>query len=372
MIKSNFKKKVKIIAILLPNLEGGGAERVAVDLARALKILGYNVEFVLLNEIGEYLAEIKNEFYITDLGVKKIRLALMPLIRYLNHRKPDVLIANMWPLTTIAVLSRMLSLTKTILLLVDHVTLSKQYESIRKLSKLLMRLTILTTYRFADHVAAVSAGSARDTARLAGLSQGHVAVLHNPIAKRPQPTLDAIVAAEHLWNCPLRNRILTVGNLKEQKNHTLLLRAFAKISTFDARLMIVGSGDETILRKLVSDLGIKERVIFAGFQPDPSSFYATANLFVLSSDYEGFGNVIVEALSFGLPVVSTNCSHGPAEILDGGRWGWLVPVGDAVALKSTIEVALSMPVDTVALKRRAEDFAPDLVAKKYLKLLNLQ
>ena len=140
----------------------------------------------------------------------------------------------------------------------------------------------------------------------------------------------------------------------------------------DARLVLLGQGqNEAMLRALADELGIADRVIFAGFHPDPSPFYATADLFVLSSDYEGFGNVIVEALSFGLPVVSTDCPSGPAEILGNGRWGRLVPVGDAAALAGAMREALASPVDREALKRRAADFSPEIAARKYLDLLGL-
>jgi len=126
-----------------------------------------------------------------------------------------------------------------------------------------------------------------------------------------------------------------------------------------------------MLRRLAAELGIANRVIFAGFHSDPSPFYATADLFVLSSNHEGFGNVIVEALSFGLPVVSTDCPSGPAEILENGRWGRLTPVGDAQALARAMDESLSTPVDRDALKRRAADFSPEIAARKYLDLLGL-
>ena len=140
----------------------------------------------------------------------------------------------------------------------------------------------------------------------------------------------------------------------------------------EARLMIVGQGqNEAKLRALVRELGLEGRVIFAGFHVDPAPFYASADLFVLSSDYEGFGNVIVEALSFGLPVVSTDCPSGPAEILGYGRWGGLVPVGDEEALAGAMAAALSAPVDRDALRARAADFAPEIAARKYLDLVGL-
>jgi len=112
-------------------------------------------------------------------------------------------------------------------------------------------------------------------------------------------------------------------------------------------------------------------VIVAGFHPDPTPFYKTADLFVLSSDYEGFGNVLVEALACGTPVVSTDCPSGPGEILDGGRFGRLVPVGNARAMAEAIDDALDAPADRDALVHRAADFAPEIAARKYLDLLDL-
>jgi glycosyltransferase involved in cell wall biosynthesis len=136
--------------------------------------------------------------------------------------------------------------------------------------------------------------------------------------------------------------------------------------------MMLGQGEgETKLRSLAAELGISDRVIFAGFQADPSPFYAAADLFVLSSDLEGLPTVLIEALSFGLPVVSTDCPSGPAEILENGRWGRLVPVGDADALARAMGEALAAPVDREALKRRAADFSPEIAARKYLELLGL-
>jgi glycosyltransferase involved in cell wall biosynthesis len=361
----------KTITILIPDLRGGGAERVSIDLAQAFNSLGHEVEFLLLNAEGEFLSEAERNFRIIDLNVNKIRQSLWPITQYLRSRKPDILIANMWPLTSVAVMSRILSRTKTCLLLVEHNTLSNQYSSWGAAHKLLMKVSVFGTYRFASRLAAVSKGSARDTARLAGLHPDRVAVIHNPIPQRTYPTFEAIARVESLWGIPHGQRILAVGTLKSQKNYPLLLRAYASLRRPSARLMILGSGDASALQRLAADLGIAERVIFPGFHVDPTPFYATSDLFVLSSDYEGFGNVIVEALAFGVPVVSTDCPFGPAEILDNGRWGRLASTGDAEALAREMDDALSNPTDREALKQRAADFAPEVAVRKYLDLLGI-
>lgn len=360
------------ISILLPDLRGGGAERVMIDLAREFARLGQTVEFALMQATGDFLPEAQRNFSVFDLATSRTRRVVGPLTRYLRDRKPDAVIANMWPLTSAAVIGKAISRQPCRLLLVEHNTLTRQYASWGRLHGVFMAASMATTYRFADRIAAVSEGSAINTAGLARVPSEGVTVLHNPIPQRPMPSPDARAFAETFWDCPPGQRILTVGSLKDQKNHPLLLRAFADLPRPDARLMLLGQGDnEAALRALASDLGIADRVIFAGFHPDPSPFYATADLFVLSSDYEGLPTVLIEALSFGLPVVSTDCPSGPAEILEGGRFGRLVPVGDAPALARAIEDTLAAPVDREALIRRAADFAPEIAARKYLDLLGL-
>ncbi len=360
------------IAILLPDLRGGGAERLSIDLARAFAAQGIHVEFVLMNATGDFLDEASREFKIINLKAKRIRNVPFSLSRYLQSNRPSALIANMWPLTGAAALGRALSRQNCRLLLVEHNTLSLDTHMFQHWPKWLMQTLMAVTYPMADRVSAVSQGAATDLEHLVHLPEGKVTVLHNPIPQRPTPTEHAKAIAESFWQRRHGKRILAVGSFKDQKNFSLLLRAFSKLLGTDATLLLLGQGaGESTLRALASQLGIADRVIFAGFHTDTTPFYATADLFALSSDYEGFGNVIVEALSFGLPVVSTDCPHGPAEILENGRWGRLVPVGDADALARAMHEALSAPIDREALKRRAADFAPEIVARRYLDLLGL-
>lgn len=236
-----------------------------------------------------------------------------------------------------------------------------------------MKASIKATYPWADFIAAVSTGSAKDTAVLARLPLDRVKVLYNPIPQRPWPSEQALTEADQRWNSPKGGRILTVGSLNDAKNYPLLLQAFARLAQPHTRLMFLGQGDnEKMLRTLAYELGISDRVIFAGFHADPSPYYASADLFTLSSDYEGLPTVLIEALSFGLPVVSTDCPSGPSEILGGGLWGWLVPVGDVNGLTIAIDEALTASIDRDALKRRATDFAPEIAARNYLELLGFK
>ncbi|MAL03694.1 MAG: hypothetical protein CL625_05400 [Arenimonas sp.] len=135
-------------------------------------------------------------------------------------------------------------------------------------------------------------------------------------------------------------------------------------------LVVLGEGPEReSLESLIAVLRLQGRVVLPGYVAEPAGWYAHANLFVLPSDYEGFGNVLVEAMEHGLPIVSTDCVAGPAEVLANGRFGTLVPTGDASALAGAMRDALQAPVDRDALKARAAEFAVDVVADNYLDVL---
>ncbi|MCR6496044.1 glycosyltransferase [Thermomonas sp. S9] len=362
---------MKKIAILLPDLRGGGAERVMVDLAQEFASLGHSVEFVLMRATGEFLPEAQRDFAIVDLAAPRARNATGALIRYLRRRRPAAVIAAMWPLTAIAPVAARMAGFQGKVLASEHAILSRQYAPYGRFHRLALRVLVALGYRLASARAGVSRGTCADMAALSWMTSDRFATVHNPVRAAVMPCREALNAADALWGAK-GTRILTVGSLKPVKNHALLLQAFAVLPRSEARLMLLGQGqDEVALRVLAAELGIADRVIFAGFHLDPSPFYATADLFVLSSDHEGFGNVIVEALSFGLPVVSTDCPSGPAEILQGGRYGHLVPVGDAQALAHAMDEALDTPADRAALIRRAADFKPEIAARKYLELLGL-
>jgi glycosyltransferase involved in cell wall biosynthesis len=165
--------------------------------------------------------------------------------------------------------------------------------------------------------------------------------------------------------------ILSVGRLSAEKDYPTLLRAFALLQNqVPARLILLGEGGQRAgLERLASELGIGATVSLPGFVRNPFAYMARARVFVLSSLFEGFGNVLVEALACGCQVVSTHCPGGPGEILDRGRYGRLVPVGDHAALARAILEAIAEPMDTEALRRRADDFSVERAARRHLDAL---
>jgi len=332
------------LTLLLPNLGNGGAERVALTLAEEFLARGHEVDLVLAQAKGELLDHIPAGVRLFDLRATRFRKALRPLIRYLRERRPAALQVSMWPLTIVAILAVKLSATKPRVVVSDHSILSKQYGG-SWLARAALKLTTRLLYPLADARICVSKGGAADLARLSGIPGEQFTVIHNPVL-RPPASIAQNPALAQLLN-GAEPRILTVGMLKPAKDHELLVRAFALFSKdHSAKLVILGEGElRPILEALVDELALADRVILPGFVSDPWPYYASADLFVLSSNREGFPGALMEAMLAGLPVVSTDCESGPREILDGGRLGRLVPVGDAGALAEAMATALSEPHD---------------------------
>jgi glycosyltransferase involved in cell wall biosynthesis len=354
------------LAFLLPNLRGGGAERVALTIIRDFVARGHPVDLVLVRAEGDLLPLVPRGVEIVDLAAPRLLGAIRPLARYLRRRRPAGLQARMWPLTIVAILARLAARVPTRVVVSDHVALSEQYGR-QPRTFAALKATVRFLYPRAHARVLVSAGAADDLARISGIPRDRFTVIHNPvpaIEPRPDQAIDA------LWG-DAAFRIVTAGSLKQQKNHALLIDAFARVREHrDARLMLVGEGElRDALEADVAARGLGSSVVFAGFVANPVDYIATANLFVLSSDYEGFGNVLVEAMRLGVPVVSTDCRSGPSEILDGGRFGRLVPCGDGAALAEAIEAELDAPTPPGLLEARADAISGQRSIDRYLELL---
>jgi glycosyltransferase involved in cell wall biosynthesis len=274
----------------------------------------------------------------------------------------------MWPLTSCTVVARRLARARTQVVVSDHEPLSLGYADRGARHRAALRASLAMTYRLAGARVAVSGGVADDLAALSGIPRARFDVIYNPI---PSPSTARLDDADAVWGVSRGRRILTVGSMKAPKNQALLIRAFAQLRDEpDARLMLLGDGAlRGDLMAVAEAEGVGRRVLMPGFVVDPGPYYRSADLFVLSSDYEGFGNVIVEALACGLPVVSTDCPSGPAEILEGGLFGRLVPVRDVAALAAAMRESLGAEYDRAALRRRAATFSVARAADRYLELM---
>jgi glycosyltransferase involved in cell wall biosynthesis len=226
-------------------------------------------------------------------------------------------------------------------------------------------------YPWADAVVAVSHGAADDLARTARLARAQVRVIHNPIVT---PELREMTAAvvNHPWFQPdAPPVVVAVGRLAPQKDFETLIRALSLVRREGrpARLLILGEGSErSRLEALTTELGLSGVVEMPGWVQNPYPYMVRAAAFVLSSRWEGLPSVLIEALFCGPPIISTNCPSGPVEILDGGRHGSLVPVGDATALAEAIGAALSGDVRRPS-HASWRPYAQETVVTRYLEVL---
>ena len=355
------------IVIILPDLGGGGAERLHINLAKYWVSLGYKVDFLLMRKTGSLLNEVPREINVIDLGAARIRQAVIPIARNIRDIKPDIILSAMWPLTSVTVIAWVLSGKKSKLFLSDHVILSLDSVNNINVPLFFLKTLIVSTYHFSSGIIAVSNGVKKDLCRLGNLSDKKVKVIYNPIVIGA-PVNKNIKSNRELWGVDSGKKILSVGSLKYEKDYKTLIKAIALIRDHaDIKLIILGDGPcREQLKQLIANLELEINVSLPGFYTNPYPWYRSADLFVLSSKWEGFGNVIVEALGCGLPVVSTDCPGGPAEILDNGYYGDLIKVGDVVALADAIKKSLNRTHNATLLIDRAKKFSVQEISKQYI------
>ena len=363
---------VKTIAVLLPDLRAGGAERVCLNLAHGFLARGYDVDLLLVRSHGAFLSEVSPQIRVVDFDAPRFRKILQPLRRYLNERRPTALLVAMWPVTVLAIVAAMRLRIPIRVVVSDHNIVSRSSAAKGRLQRWLLRHSMRWLYPYADAVVTVSRGVADDMATCTGLPRESIATIHNPAARgtplpAPLPVDDSVGG----WRQPGYKRLITVGTLKPQKDQRTLLAAFARVrQLLPAKLLIIGEGPlRGELEAQARELGIADDVILLGFAQDPYPYHMAADLFVLTSTVEGFGNVLVEALECGLPVVSTDCPGGPREILDDGKFGRLVPVGDVDAIAIAMYATLGEPPDVQRQRARAADFGVLRAVDAYLALL---
>ena len=229
------------------------------------------------------------------------------------------------------------------------------------------------SYRSVDAIVAVSQGVADDIARTTGLPSARIRVICNPVVTAKMLGL-AQEPVAHPWLRPDSPPvILAAGRLTKQKDFATLIRAFQRVrQSQPCRLLILGKGQlQSDLESLASALGVRDEVDFPGFVANPYAYMAKAALFALSSAWEGSPNVLTEALALGTPVVATDCPSGPREILQGGRYGRLVPVGDVQRLGEAIIATLTNPLPGEVLRRAAAPYSANESAGAYLNALGV-
>jgi glycosyltransferase involved in cell wall biosynthesis len=331
------------LALLLPNLAGGGAERVFLDLAAAFVERDVDVDLVVCHIDGPLVSAIPDRVAVVDLGVPRALRALPALRRYLTRSRPMLLCSALTHTNAIAVAAARSTRPRVPVVVSHHNTLSQALNNAATRRDRLAGWTIRLAYPRADAIIAVSQGVADDLVRTARLDPRAITVIANPVDYARIHEL-AEAPAGHPWlDEKTSDVVLAIGRLHPQKDFGTLIRAFARLP-LTHRLVILGEGDEReSLEHLSHELGVADRVDLPGFVANPYSFMRRADVLALSSQCEGLPTVLIEALPFPIAIVATDCSSGPREILRNGDYGTLVAPGDDIGLAKAIEAVQGEP-----------------------------
>jgi glycosyltransferase involved in cell wall biosynthesis len=341
------------IAFFIRALDGGGAQRDTILLANELARQGHTILLFTLVREGALSALVDGGVAVISVGGRHLRSAIRGLRRALIERRPDVLISSeAAPNLVAALASRLVPRElrpKVVWREVGSASISMRLDPYIQ-NRIAYRL-LRYTARWADVIVALTDGASKDLADHFGIPKSRLARMTSNAVLDEAGTN----AARSRRDMRQPNLIVSIGRLSPEKDHATLIRAFSKLArNKPLRLQIVGGGKlRGQLNDLIDELGLSDRVQLLGPLPDPFSVFRCAALAVSSSRYEGFGNAIVEALACGTPVVATDCPYGPREILADGRYGMLVPPGDADSMARAIERAVAASPDRIALRERA-------------------
>ena len=356
------------IAFFVPHLDGGGVERVVLNLTEAFIGAGYHVDIVMIKAYGKLVNQIPERANVVNLNAASWVFSIPLLARYLQQRNPRFLISGITSINLSAILANMLAQSQTHIVITEHLMVS--FSIMEHPLKRLLPPLIRVFYPKADHVIAVSNGVAEDLSQIGHLSRKLITIIPNPVVT-PELISQLTADVEHPWfqsNIPV---FLGVGRLTQQKDFATLLRAFALVrNQIDARLIILGEGEARgELEHLINELNIADSVDMPGFVSNPVSYMHKASVFVLSSIYEGLGNVVIEAMLSQCAIVSTDCPSGPREILENGKHGHLIPIRDPESMAGAMLLALTSARDSAQALARAQDFSIDVISQQYLDVL---
>ena len=315
---------------------------------------------------------------VINLGNLHIPGIFLKLIAYFRKNRPDVFVSAFPHINTISMMAKIISGVKTKVILTEHNHFSLLAANARGICRRFFGLHILPyamriLYPLADAIICVSHGVAESILDVVKV-KNKITVIYNPVVSEEVIALSQ-KPVRHPWfldqGAPI---ILSAGRLVTQKDYPTLLSAFALVvQELPARLVILGEGPEQKeLEKIAHALGVHQHVAFLGLQKNPFNYMKMASVFVLSSLHEGFGNVIVEAMALGVPVISTDCKSGPSEIIENDKNGMLVPVRNSSALADTILKLLEDPPLrqrlSLAGMQRSRDFLAKASMKQYEKV----
>jgi len=363
------------LGIFIYKNRDGGVEKMLVNLAKGCDKQGIKVDLLVSYPDAPFLSDLPPGIQLIEIGDQYLRT--LPLLRnYLRKERPDTLLTGKPSDDRIMLRAKKIAFSDTRCFSGTGTAVSRQldemHNTIRKRIKLYRKKR---HYQKVDGIIATSKWVAHDIAKISGIPEHKINIIGNPIFNPDEITLLANKPVDHpslfTDNTPV---ILSVGRLSFEKDFKTLIHAFSHVKkNIAAKLLILGEGPEReALQALARKLGLENDVILPGFCDNPLRYMAKAHVFALTSLWEGFGNVLVEAMATGTPIVSTDCPGGPREILKNGLLGHLVPVGDAQQMAAAILSMLNKPTPKETLITASQDYSIDKISRRYIEILGLK
>ena len=354
------------ISLFIPNLDGGGAERVFINLARIFKNNGFEVNLVVGIQKGS-LTGCVDDIDIIDLQSESVSKALFPLVRYLSKNKPDIIMSAMPHANLATIIAVTMSSAKSRIICTVHEDAFSVLQYLSGYDKFILKV-MKYMYRFSHGIVTVSNGLLQSQRKFYGNSlPNKQTAIYNPIIT-DQSAITQLRIPENKGTSEKPFNIITAGRLRFEKDFSTLIKAFSLLPDKEnVRLTIYGEGPEREkLNRLIKDLSLEEHVSMPGFSNDINTCFRASDLFILSSIWEGFGNVIVEAMAAGCPVIATDCRSGPREILEDGKYGYLTCVGDYTEIAGYIELVRAGEIEKFNTKKAVERFMFTNIGLQYL------
>lgn len=366
-----------LITIVLAQLRGAGIQRMRLRLARELISRGYNVEILVGQKTGELVGKVPKGVSVVELSRKSKILFLPRIIAYMKRRRPLFILSSYEQISAMLIISKAIVRLDVTILTSFHnspsCVLKEGSHLTRHLNSWAYKI-ISSPLHSKGKVVAVSDGVGKELSLVTSIHRDRIRTVYNPVfSLEAQRLSSAGQCGVELDG--MRKTIGYFGRFHIQKRVDILLRAFQRMPDHEMyNLLLVGEGDlRQYLEGLARDLDIERYVTFVGFSLTPKMLMRECAVVVLPSDYEGFGNVLVEAMGCGTQVVATDCPYGPSEILQAGRYGQLVPVGDVEALSVAIDNCVNGRswVAPEVLMERAKEFSVESSTDAYLDVLGL-
>jgi glycosyltransferase involved in cell wall biosynthesis len=359
------------IALVMPTLEFGGVEQIMLRMAGSLLQKGVSVDLVVADASGPMSHQIPIGAQLTDLKARRVSRSLPNLIKYLRQARPDAIISAKDYQNIVLLWAVKLAHIPAKVIVTTRIDVSVDWRNSRGWKWWFIPLLVKYCYAWADQVIAVSNGAAESLAKATGIPRRNIKTIYNAVVTQRLLEL-AEEPVDDAWFVQGDPVVLGVGRLTEQKDFGTLIRAFYLVNKVrPARLVILGDGQERAkLEAIIQELDLKKEVAMPGFVENVYKYMKKSAIVALSSKFEGLGNVLIEALVLGIPVVSTDCPSGPSEILENGRWGSMVPIGNDKAMaKAILDILDHSPFAKEALIRRGMEFSADRAAEAYLQLI---